>query len=510
MKKLLALVLTLALAASLLVLFVACDEPLPDFVVPEEGYDGSPVTIVFKHSMGAEYRTILENHIAEFNKIYPNITVKHESLGGYNDVRNQLKNELKTDNYPNMAFCYPDHVALYQQSKKVLALDSLINSTVTFEREDEEMVTLGLTAQEQANFNEAFWEEGRQFADGKMYTLPFAKSTEVLYYNVNVFNQYKAEGLEVPDHWFPNDGKSGLESSDHKSMEYACAFLKDKFGNACTPFGYDSESNWFITLMEQAGLPYTSATGNRYRFNTTGAQELMEKLRDWYQKGYFTTGTLYGGGNNSTYTSALFNGSNTQLQSYMCIGSSAGATNQRPNKVEGNYPFEVGITTIPQINPSEGFIAISQGPNICLFNRKNPQEVVATWLFAKYLLTNHAFQFEYTQKGGYVPPIKSLSDESLKATDPAVRKYIQNMENANGYENVSYLSQQLCLGLNATGNKYTRFFTSPAFAGSSTARDQVGELLVAIIKEENSKVPDVKAFIKAKFNNAINECEYAG
>ena len=509
MKKLIALVLTLALVASAVALLAGCKKKtIPDFVVPENGYDGSAVTIVFKHSMGAEYRQILENHIAEFNKLYPKITVKHESLGGYNDVRNQLKTELTGKDYPNMAFCYPDHVALYQQSKKVLALDSLIESDVTFKREDGTQVRVGFTSDEIANFNEAFWNEGKQFADGKMYTLPFAKSTEVLYYNIKVFGEL---GLKVPDHWFPTDGKTGLNTTDDTSMEYVCAKLKAEFGDACTPLGYDSESNWFITLMEQAGLPYTSATGDKYLFNTEGARNLMEKLRDWYQKGYFTTGTLYGGGGqSSTYTSALFNGSNEQLRSYMCIGSSAGATNQRPNKVENQYPFEVGIATIPQMDPSKGTIAISQGPNICLFNKENPQEVVATWLFAKYLLTNHAFQFEYTQKGGYVPPIKSLSDETLADSDPAVKKYIQNMKNANVFDNVSYLSQKLCLGLNETGTKYTKFFTSPAFPGSSTARDQVGELLVAIIKEESSKVPDVKAFIKQQFNKAINECEYGG
>ena len=506
MKKLIAFVLVLALASSLFVVFAACKNNLDEFVIPEGGYDGSAVTIVFKHSMGAEYRTILENHIAEFNKLYPNITVKHESLGGYDDVRNQIKTELTGNDYPNMAFCYPDHVALYQQSKKVLSLDSLIASDITVEREDGSTDTLGFTSEQLANFNEAFWNEGKQFADGKMYTLPFAKSTEVLYYNVDVFNEL---GLTPPDHWFPNDGKEGINTSDHTSMEYVCAKLKDTYGDSCVPFGYDSESNWFITLMEQAGLPYTSATGSKYQFNTEGAREIMEKLRNWYAKGYFTTGTLYSGNTSGGYTSALFNGQNTQLRSYMSIGSSAGATNQRPNKVEGNYPFEVGITTIPQMKPEQGTIAISQGPNICLFNRSNPQEVVATWLFAKYLLTSHGFQFEYTQKGGYVPPIKSLADPNLAATDPAVKKYIANMDKADGYDNVSYLSQKLCLGL-SEGKNYTKFFTSPAFPGSSTARDQVGELLVAIIKEEASKVPDVKAFIKQQFEKAINECEYGG
>ena len=499
MKKLIALVLTVALAASLIVVLAGCRNNLADFEIPEGGYDGSAVTIKFSHSMGAEYRTILDNHIKEFNKLYPNITVKHESLGGYDDVRDQIKNELTTDNYPNIAYCYPDHVALYNQFGKVVALDSLIDSEIDVTRADGKTEPLGFTETQKADFIETFWNEGKQFADGRMYTLPFAKSTEVLYYNVDKFNEL---GLSVPDHWFSSD------ESDTTSMEYVCKKLKEA-EPTCTPFGYDSDSNWFITLMEQAGLPYTSATGEKYLFNTTGAQELMEKLRGWYQAGYFTTGSLYGsGGSSTTYTSALFTGKNATTRSYMSIGSSAGATNQRPDKVNGKYSFEVGITTIPQLDPSKGTVAISQGPNVCIFNRANPQEVVASWLFVKYLLTSHAFQYEFTEKGGYVPPIKSLADESLAETDPAVALYVENMKNADGGENISYLSQKLCLGL-AEGKNYTSFFTSPAFPGSSTARDQVGVLLAACISREDP-ANDVKALIRSIFASAINECEFGG
>lgn len=501
MKKLIALVLTLALTASLVAVLAGCGN-LGNFDIPAEGYDGSKVTITFYHTMGADYRTILDKYITEFNKLYPNITVKHDQIGGYDDVRNQIKNELTTDNYPNLAYCYPDHVALYNQFGKVITLDDLIDSKIEVTRDDGVTEPLGFTAEQKADFVETFWNEGKQFEDGMMYTLPFAKSTEVLYYNKTFFD---ANNLEVPDHWFPTDGKTGTESSDHTSMEYVCARLLE-LDTSCTPFGYDSESNWFITLMEQAGLPYTSLNGYHYKFNTPEAQELMGKLRAWYQSGYFTTGTLYNTGSSSGYTSSLFVGDNALTRSYMSIGSSAGAGNQRPdiNTATGEYPFEVGITTIPQMDTSNT-IAISQGPNICIFNRENPQEVVATWLFAKFLLTNRNFQYEFTEHGGYVPPIKSLSDASLAATDPAVALYIENMENANGGDYISYLSQKVCLGL-AEGKNYDNFFTSPAFPGSSTARNQVGRLLVACI----SNPGDADAIIRKAFTDAINECDFVG
>lgn len=501
MKKLIAFALVLALTLSLVVVFAGCRSSLDDFEIPAGGYDGSKVTIRFYHTMGADYRDILDKYIVEFNKLYPNITVKHEQTGGYNDVRDKIKTELTGEDYPNLAYCYPDHVALYNQFGTVITLDDLIESKIEITRADKTTEPLGFTSDQQKDFVETFWNEGRQFENGKMYTLPFAKSTEVLYYNKTYFDR---NGIQVPDHWFNSDGKSNEETSDRNSMEYVCGQLKG-LDSSCRPFGYDSESNWFITLLEQAGLPYTSLNGNHYRFNTPQAQALMAKLREWYNAGYFTTGSLYNS-SDSGYTSNLFKGKDATMRSYMSIGSSAGAGNQRPDidTATNEYPFEVGITTIPQMDPDNA-IAISQGPNICIFNRKNPQEVVASWLFVKFLLTNRNFQYEFTEHGGYVPPIKSLSDESLADKDPAVAAYLENMAMADGGAYISYLSQKVCLGL-AEGRNYDKFFTSPAFPGSSTARDQAGRLLVACISNQGTPA-DV---ITAAFNAAINECEFGG
>lgn len=78
-----------------------------------------------------------------------------------------------------------------------------------------------------------------------------------------------------------------------------------------------------------------------------------------------TTQTIYG-----SYTSGLFV-SDSGIKSYMSIGSSAGATHQRPTKgADGTYPFEVGITTIPQVDASNAKV-ISQGPSLCIFKKSN-------------------------------------------------------------------------------------------------------------------------------------------
>jgi len=427
-----------------------------NFAVPEGGYDGSAVTIKFYNTMGTNLTPVLEAHIAEFNKLYPNITVESVNVGGYDDVRDQISTEITVGNQPNIAYCYPDHVAMYNLAQAVTTLDSLIDHP-----------ELGLTAEQKADFIEGYYNEGKQFGDGLMYTLPLSKSTEVLYYNKTFF---EANNIAVPTTW--------------DELEAVCAKIKEIDPNSI-PLGYDSEANWFITMCEQYKSPYTSASGDHFLFDNEQNHAFIKKFNEWFQKGYVTTQTIYG-----NYTSGLFV-SQTGIRSYMSIGSSAGATHQRPAAdANGNYPFEVGIATIPQVS-AENKKVISQGPSLCIFQKSNPQEVIASWLFVKYLTTNVQFQAEFSIASGYVPVLKSVAE------NPAYAEFIKN---ADGGNFISALSAKVCL------EQADAYYTSPAFNGSSEAREQVGTLLSKCL---TMKGDNVDAQIDEAFAVAIEECEYA-
>ena len=440
---------------------------IPNFDIPEGGYDGSEVTITFYHTMGSNLSDVLNLYIEEFNKLYPNIHIQHEQVGSYDDVRDQIGTELSTHSEPNIAYCYPDHVAMYNLTGAVATLDNLIDSKLSVTRADGSTEILGLIEEQKSDFIEAYYNEGRQFGDGLMYTMPFSKSTEVLYYNKTFFD---ANNLTLPKTW--------------DELKDLCAKIK-QIDPDSIPLGYDSEGNWFITMCEQYGSPYTSAKGDNYLFNNEKNREFVKEFRDWYQNGYITTQTLLG-----SYTSSLFTSTNG-TRSYMSIGSSAGATHQRPAAdTEGNYPFEVGIATIPQVNADKPKV-ISQGPSVCIFKKDNPQEVLASWLFIKYLTTNVSFQAEFSMASGYVPVLKSVAE------NPEYAKFIAN---ADGGKYISALSAKVCL------EQESAYYTSPAFNGSSKARSQVGTLLTKCLTID--KDADVDAEIKKAFEDAIAECEY--
>ena len=425
---------------------------------PQPPADGT-IKIVFYHTMGESLRNVLDMYIEEFNELYPNIVIEHRQVGSFDDVREQIQTEITAGDQPNIAYCYPDHVALYNIANAVQPLDELINSTEVVHRADGTTELLGLTQEQIDDFIDSFYNEGREFGDGMMYSMPFSKSTELLYYNKTFF---EAHNLTVPATW--------------DEMEVLCEAIK-QIDPDCIPLCYDSEANWFITMCAQLNSPYTSATGDHFLFDNEENYAFVARLREWFEKGYIATTEVIGG-----YSSDLF----SQGQCYMSIASSAGARYQNDN---GRCDFEVGIASIPQVDLSNPKV-ISQGPSLCIFKDSNPEEVMASWLFVKFLTTNADLQAEFALQSGYMPVLESVVDHPV---------YREILAMANGYENLPLLAAKVAL------EQASACFTSPAFYGSAAAREVVGELLWICMTDPDCHT---MAGIQRAFKDAIDECNY--
>ena len=440
-------------------------------------YDGSAVTVTFYHTMGEKLRNVLDAWIPEFTKMYPNITIEHKSQGGYDDLRKQIVTELNGGNSPSIAYCYPDHVALYNKSKAVATLDDYIASTKTVTKADGTTEQMGLTQTQANDFVRGYYEEGRAYGDGLMYTLPYSKSTEVLYYNKTFFTQ---NGLKVPTTW------DEMETVMQQILE---------IDPKAVPLGYDSEANWFITMCEQLNTPYTSTTeGSKFCFDVSTNQEFVGRLREWYQNGYVMTEEIYG-----AYTSDLFTQTDPEKsRSYMTIGSSAGASYQCPDSYTDengqiSYPFEVGVALPPQIDVNNPKV-ISQGPSLCMFNKTNKQEMAASWLFMKFLTTNLDLQANFSSSSGYAPVVKNLDQKHTK--------YAEKLAAADGNANLQTTCVKQCLAQEGA------MFVSPAFVGSSGARDEVGILIQNCFVNSPENGQSAADFIKAQFKASVDKLIY--
>ena len=482
-KKIGAILAAAAMACTMTVgvAFSGCGmKKIPDFDMPEGGYDGSKVTIRFANTTGQDKARIIQDAIAEFNKLYPNITVNFDnSQKDYDQLCDDIATQLTGGRQPNVAFCYTDHVARYNEYDAVLPISDFLSNgafndmTVKQVKLDEygeqvkengelvyEDVSLGLTNEQEKDYVEAFLNEGKEaFGDGKLYTLPFAKSTEVMYYNKTFFDN---NNIQVPKTW--------------DEMKQVCIKIQGIIGkdNGKYPLGYDSDANLFITLCKQYNSPYTSATDSKhFLFNNDTNKKFVKDMYDWYKAGYLITQSTNGA--NEQYTSYLF----TEENCMMSIGSTGGSSYQDPGVSDENAVFDVGVASIPQVNPSDPK-SILQGPSVCIFKKSNQQEVLASWLLIKYLSTDAVFQARYSEISGYMPVTKSAYESKL---------YQEFLKEDNLMARTAKTCKEM-VDKNA-------FYVSDAFVGSSKARTEVKALMKNVFYNVS---------IDKAFSDAIKAC----
>ena len=371
------------LAASCAVLFglssmVACSNPNEN-QNEQENKDlltsiENPVEIEFWHAMSGPNEAAVNQLVEDFNATVgqeKGITVKPIYQGAYNDLKSKVTAAIKAKTAPAISQAYPDWVAEYLQSGAVVELDNYIfHEEVGIENFDD--------------IAEAYRKENSQYEGNKFYSLPFNKSTEVLYYNKTFFDQ---NNLTVPTTW--------------DEVEEVSAKIKELTGK--TAFGIDAPANYFITMVQQFGGQYTNSNGD-ILFAEDGAKyaiEALELLKRNADAGYWR---LPG---EDKYLSGPFM---SELL-YMYTGSSAGYSHI------ATADFEVGIAPIPQISKETGAV-IQQGTNVVVFNQnKSQEEVYAAYEFAKFL-SSYEGNLAFATATSYLP-----IRESVIASD-AYQKYV--------------------------------------------------------------------------------------
>ena len=142
----------------------------------------------------------------------------------------------------------------------------------------------------------------------------------------------------------------------------------------------------------------------------------------------------------------------------------------------------------PQYDPKNPRM-ISQGPSVCVFNKEDPQVVLASWLFAQYLISNDV-QIAYAQTEGYVPV-------TTKATgSEEYQDYLARMgEDNNLHYDVKIKASKLLID----NVQYT--FVTPVFNGSTSLRDAAGQLIEDVTKATRRKKTVDDAYLDQLFDD---------
>ncbi len=425
------------------------------FEIPEE-FDTSreyEITFWAKNDTNKTQTDIYEQAIADFEELYPNVTINLRLYTDYGRIYNDVITNIATNTTPNVCITYPDHIATYLTGvNQVVPLDELFTdekyglggSEVRFDGPAvEEMIPKFL---EECSFG------------GHYYAFPYMRSSEACYINKTYVEKL---GYSLPD----------VLTWDFIWEVAEAATAKDEEGNflvngqkVMIPFIYKSTDNMMIQMLKQKGEGYSTEDGQVLLFNDY-TKELLMAIAEHAAAGAFSTFKI------SSYPANFLNAG----QCIFAVDSTAGATWMGTNaplldiSADKLVEFETEVMVIPQFD-TEHLTMISQGPSVCIFNKSDPQEVLASWLFAQYLLTNK-IQIGYAETEGYVP-VTSKAQEAEEYQDYLSR----SGEDNNKYYDIKMKATNLLL--ENIGNT----FVTPVFNGSASLRDAAGQLIENTVK----------------------------
>ncbi len=451
-RRFAARLLLAVLAAGGLTVLTGChgSRGMSAFAVPEE-FDASEeyeITFWAKNDTNKTQTAIYEKAIDDFEALYPNITVNLRLYTDYGKIYNDVITNIATGTTPNVCITYPDHIATYLTGTNlVVPLEELFY--------DEKY---GLSGSEVRFDAPAAEEIIPQFLEecsfgGHYYALPYMRSTEACYINktyVEALGYTLPDALtwdfiwEVSEAAMAQDGEGNFLVNNQKVM---------------IPFIYKSTDNMMIQMLKQKNAGYSTDSGEILLFNED-TEEFLTTIAEHAKSGAFSTFKI------SSYPANFLNAG----QCIFAVDSTAGATwmgtdasllDISEDKV---VEFETAVMPIPQFDTDNPQM-ISQGPSVCIFNKTDPQEVLASWLFAQYLLTNEV-QIAYSETEGYVPVTKKAQESS------EYQDYLARCgEDNSTYYDIKIKAAELLL--DNIGNT----FVTPVFNGSASLRDAAGQLI---------------------------------
>ena len=312
-----------------------------------------PVEITFWHAMNGDLEKTLTSLTDKFMAENPNIKVTLQNQSSYKDLQQKITATVASPkDLPTITQAYPDWMFNPIKDNLVTDLTPYIeNETLKFDNYEDIL----------PSFREAVK------IDGKIYGMPFNKSTEVLWYNKTLLDEL---GLKVP--------------TTYDELVQVAKTVKRKKGIAGA--GFDSLNTYYTTFLKTEGKTFDPS------FDVT--DEASAKAVNYYlegvKEGYFRiAGT-------DNYLSGPFG--NGAVAMY--VGSNAGENFVKQGVGD---KFEVAAAPYPTS------ASLQQGTDLYVFSSATAEQKTAAYMFLKFLTTKEN-QITWASQTGYMPVRQSAID----------------------------------------------------------------------------------------------------
>ena len=362
MKKLVALILALALCLSMAVVGASAEEVR---------------TLQFWHSItNAITYAAFEEVVNNFNAgigAEKGIKIELTQFGGAAKLNTALTGSLQnamngsTEGLPDIVMGSAIYIADY-----ILNAEALVSMTPFIEGEN------GLDMD--AFTPNWLWACNNYDEEHNVYCLPFEANNEVVYYNVDFFQK---NNLSIPTTW--------------DEMIEVCKQIKALTGSA--GFGWDNSSHIISTLLEQAGIGYTDAEGKLlFADNLDATVEAVQWYVDQVREGNFRTP------GESGYFSGPF--ANQDIMMYCGSGVEGAYIDM---KIDPANPFTWDTFAVPQMAGTTTPATYSESRLIAIMDLDdNAQKQADAWEFVKYFMSPEVVK-TMTGTGSYIPVLKDVA-----------------------------------------------------------------------------------------------------
>lgn len=303
------------------------------------------LTMYYPVSVGGPLTKVVDKLVAGFEQTHPDIDINAIYAGNYDDARVKALSALKSGKPAQLSVMFSIDVHELMDQNAIVAFDDLVKT-----ESDKKWLH---------SFYPGLMENGT--VDGKVYGIPFQRSTIVMYYNKDAFRQAGLDPNKPPQTWdeLVKDGQKLTQRDSEGKVK--------RWGVMIPSTGYPY---WmFGALDKENGQVLMNSAGNKVNFDTPEAIEALSYWKNLSAQyhvmpaGIIDWGTLR---------------QNFLQQKTAIMWHSTGNL----TAVKKNANFDFGVAMLPK---HTSFGSPTGGGNFYVFKQSTPEQRQAALQFIRYM-----------------------------------------------------------------------------------------------------------------------------
>lgn len=411
-----------------------------DGTTADTSADEISLDMYFPVSVGGGPDALISELCNEFHSEYPNITINPVYAGTYAETRTKVQAAIKSGNTPAIALMFS--IDLYS----LLSMDAIYDFN-SFAVTDEDKQWLD-------GFYDGFMENSR--CGDITYGIPWQRSTIILYYNKDAYNEAGLDPEAPPKTWdeLADYAQKLTKVENGTTTRYGIQIPSDKAGYAY----------WMLQTFcnQQNGFNLMNDTGTEVYFNDPRIIKGLNFWKSLSDNGWQAPGTSAW----STTPTDFLEG-----RAAMIYHTTGNLTN-----IKNNATFDFGTAMLPA---DESFGSPTGGGNFYLFKGVPEEQTQAAYTFIKWMTNDPERVAQWSIDTGYVAtrPVAYETDRMIKYTTDFPQALVARDQLEYGHAEFSVYDQGSVQDILDTAIEAVMTGSEDAETAMQQAQDQADAIL---------------------------------